>query len=52
MKTLIETRIFGHRRLVSEVKRIEFFSNRLSYIVLNGRWLHFIVVNVHALSEE
>ena len=41
-----------HRRLVSTVKRIEFVSDRLSYIVLKGRWLHIIVVNVHAPSEE
>ena len=43
---------FVHRRLVSAVKRIEFVSDRLSYIVLRGRWLHIIVVNGHAPSEE
>ena len=43
---------FVHRRLVSAVKRIEFVSDRLSYIVLRGRWLHIISVNVHAPSEE
>ena len=41
-----------HRRLVSAVKRIEFVSDRLSHIVLKGRWLHIVVVNVHAPSEE
>ena len=41
-----------HRRLVSAVKRIEFVSDRFSYIVLRGRWLHIILVNVHAPSEE
>ena len=40
-----------HRRLVSAVKRIEFVSDRL-YIVLRGRWLHIILVNVHATCEE
>jgi len=34
------------------VKRVEFVSDRLSYIVLRGRWLNIIVVNVHATSEE
>ena len=34
------------------MKRIEFVSNRLSYIVLRGRWLHIILVNVRAPSEE
>jgi hypothetical protein len=40
-----------HRRLVSAVKRIEFVSNRLSYIVLKGRWLS-IIVNVHAKKKK
>ena len=34
------------------MKRIEFVTDSLSYIVLKGRWLHIIVVNVHAPSEE
>jgi hypothetical protein len=34
------------------VKRIGFVSDWLSYIVLKGRGLHILVVNVHALSEE
>ena len=41
-----------HRRLVSAVKRIEFVSDRLSYIVLRGCWLHIILVTVHVPSEE
>ena len=46
------TGVFVHRRLVSAVKRIEFVRDRLSYIVLKGHWLHIIVVNVLAPSEE
>ena len=34
------------------MKRIEFVSDRLSYIVLRGRWHNIIVVNVHAPYEE
>ena len=41
-----------HSRLVSAVKRIEFVSDRLSYIVLRGRWLHIVFANMHAPSEE
>jgi len=33
------------------VKRVEFASDRLSYIGLRGRWCNIIVVNVHAPSE-
>ena len=43
---------FVHRRIVSAVKRVEFVSDKLSYIVLRGRWLNIILVNVHASSEE
>jgi len=34
------------------VKRVEFVSDRLSYIVLRGRWRNIILVNVHATSAE
>jgi hypothetical protein len=43
---------FVHHIIVSTVKRVEFVSNRLSYIVLRGCWYNIIVVNVHAQSEE
>ena len=34
------------------MKRVEFVSVRLSYIVLRVCWRNIIVVNVHAQSEE
>ena len=43
---------FIHHRTVSAVKRVEFVSDRVSYIVLRGRWCNIIVLNVHAPSEE
>lgn len=46
------TGFFVHRRIASAVKRVEFVSDRLSYIVLRGRWCNIIVLNVHAPSEE
>ena len=42
----------GHHRIVSAVRRVEFVSDRMSYIVLRGRWCNIIILNVHAPSEE
>ena len=41
-----------HQRITSTVKRVEFVSDRMSYIVLRGRWCNIIVLNMHAPSEE
>ena len=43
---------FVHQRIASAVKRVEFVSDRMSYIVLSGRWFNIIDLNVHAPSEE
>jgi hypothetical protein len=43
---------FSHHKIVSAVKRIEFFSDRMPYIVLRGRWCNIIILNVHAPCEE
>jgi hypothetical protein len=37
---------------MSAVKRVEFDSARMSYIILRGRWCHIIVLNVHAPTED
>ena len=46
------TRFLVHQRIASAVKRVEFVSDRVSYIVLRGRWCNIVVLNVHAPSEE
>ena len=38
------TGFFVHRGTVSAVKRVEFVSDRLSYIVLRGRWRNIVWV--------
>jgi hypothetical protein len=45
-------RFFVHKRIISAVKRVEFVSDRMSYIILRGRWCHIIVLNIHAPSED
>ena len=52
MKIIIGNRIFVHHRIVSAVKRDEFVSDRVSHIVLRGRWCSIIFLNVHAPREE
>jgi hypothetical protein len=37
---------------VSAVKRVEFISDRMSYILLRGHWCNIIVLNVHAQTED
>jgi hypothetical protein len=38
-------------RIISAVERIEFVNDRISYLILRGRWCE-IVVNVHAPAED
>ena len=43
---------FVHQRIASAVKRVEFVSDRMSYIFVIDHWCNIIVLNVHAPSEE
>jgi hypothetical protein len=39
-------------KVISAVKRVEFVSDRMSYIILRGRWCHIIVLNIHAPTDD
>jgi hypothetical protein len=43
---------FVHNRIISAVKKVEFVSDRVSYITLKDRWCDIIVLNVHAPTED
>jgi hypothetical protein len=46
------TRFFVPKRIISAVRRVEFVSDRMSYIILRGCWCNIIVLNVHAPCED
>jgi hypothetical protein len=41
-----------HKRIILAIKKVEFVSDRMSYIILRGCWCHIVVLNVHALTED
>jgi hypothetical protein len=45
------TGVFVHTRIIAAVKRVEFISDRMSCIILRGRWCD-VVLNVHAPRED
>jgi hypothetical protein len=42
------TGFFVQKRIVSAVRRVEFVSDRMSYVMLKCRWYNIIVLNAHA----
>jgi hypothetical protein len=45
------TGFFVRKRIVSAVSRVNFISDRMSYIILRGSWCNIMVLNVHAPCE-
>ena len=51
-KSSIRNKFFVHHRIVSAVKRVDFVSVRMTYIVIRAPCCAIIVLNVHAPSEK
>ena len=49
---LSETGSCVHQKIVPAATKIEFVSDRMSYIVLRGHWSKIIALNVQASTEE
>jgi exonuclease III len=41
-----------HKRIISAVRRVEFITDRMSYIILRGRLCNMIVLNVHTPCQD
>jgi hypothetical protein len=46
------TGFFAHKRILSAVRRVEFISDRMSYIILRGTWCNLTVLYVHTLCKD
>jgi hypothetical protein len=47
-----ENHELGSGVFCAAVKRVEFVSVRMSYLILTSRWCHIIVLNVHVPTED
>jgi hypothetical protein len=47
----LRTGFLVHKEVISAVKRVQFISDRMSYITLRGHWCDIVVLNVHAPTE-
>jgi hypothetical protein len=43
---------FVHEKIASADRRVEFIGDRMSCVILRGRWCNIIVLNVHAPCED
>jgi hypothetical protein len=46
------TGTYVSKRIISAVMRVESVSDRMSYIILRGRWSHIIVLNFHGPAKD
>jgi hypothetical protein len=46
------TGFIAHKRIISAVKRVEFVSDMMTYIILRGCWCDITILNLHAPTED
>jgi hypothetical protein len=48
----LRTGFFVHKTIISAVRKVEFVGDRMSYMILTGRWCNTVVQNAHAPCED
>jgi hypothetical protein len=48
----LDTGDFVHKGIILEAERVQFVSDRMSYVTLRGRWCDTIFLHVHAPVED
>jgi hypothetical protein len=43
---------FAHKKIITAVRRVEFISDSMSYIISRRRWCNIIFLNVHIQSQD
>jgi hypothetical protein len=51
-KSRITYSFLVHKKIISAVKRVDFVTDRMPYIMLRGCWCNIIVLNVHATTDN
>jgi hypothetical protein len=46
------TGFFVRKRIILAVRRVEFVSDRMLYIILRGHWCDIIVLNLHDPTDD
>jgi len=41
-----------NERIINSVKDFKFVNDRMSYIIIKGKWYNYVIINVHCPTED